>query len=75
MNRVYSFSGRGRNVKETEQRPAHVGQSAVVYITIHAERSGRMLSVWLIPGMPEGREGKACFLLQPPKGLRFLAPD
>ena len=38
MNRVYSFSGRGRNVKETEQRPAHLGQSAVVYITIHAER-------------------------------------
>ena len=54
MYRVYSFSGRGRNVKETEQRPAHVGQSAVVYITIHAERSGRMLSVWLIPEMPEG---------------------
>ena len=47
MNRVYSFSGRGRNVKEAEQRPAHVGQSAVVYITIYiyAERSDRMLSV------------------------------
>ena len=54
VNRVYSFSGCGRNVKETEQTPAHVGQSAVVYITIHAKRSGRMLSVLLIPGMPEG---------------------
>ena len=74
MNRVYSFSSRDRNVKEIEQSQVHVGKSAVVYTTIHAERSGKMLSEWLIPGMPEGRYGKACFLLQPPKGLRFLAP-
>ena len=60
MNRVYSFSGRGRNVKDTEQSPEHVGKSAVVYITIYADRSGKMLSQWLIPWMLEG--------------LRFLAP-
>ena len=43
MNRVYSFSGRGRNVKEIEQSPVHVGKSAVVFITIYADRSGKML--------------------------------
>ena len=40
MYRVYCFSGRGRNVKETEQRPAHVGQSAVVYIIMPREVAG-----------------------------------
>lgn len=74
MNRVYSFSDCGRNVKEIEQSPVHEGKSAVVYITIYADRSGKMLPEWLIPGMLEGRWGKACFLLQASKSLRFLAP-
>ena len=37
MNRVYSFSGRGKNVKDIEQSPVHVGKSAVVYITIYTD--------------------------------------